>query len=219
MNTAPRKKRPDAQSRSRLAPDERERQIVDAAVAFFAEHGLSGQMRDLATRLGITHPLLYRYFPTKDALIARVYEEFYALKWRSDWDALLRDESLELTDRLCAFYEAYVAALDSESWLRIFTFAGLQAEPESRRYMASVRRRVIKPVAEALCRERARQRQDFTLRDLADIEPDADDMDLSWGLHGQMCFIPLRRYVFGSAAPTAQGELLRELIRDFLQGA
>ncbi|WP_455722275.1 TetR family transcriptional regulator [Xanthobacter autotrophicus] len=61
--------------RRRLSPAERERDIVAGAVAFFAEHGFDGATRDLARRLGITQPLLYRYFPGKDALLDRVYQE------------------------------------------------------------------------------------------------------------------------------------------------
>ena len=55
--------------RRRLTPADRERMIVDGAVTFFSEHGLDGQLRDFARQLGITHTLLYHYFPTKQALI------------------------------------------------------------------------------------------------------------------------------------------------------
>jgi hypothetical protein len=33
--------------------------------------------RDLARRLGVTQPLLYRYFPSKDDLIKEVYRTVY----------------------------------------------------------------------------------------------------------------------------------------------
>src|SRR6202048_4858799 len=39
----------------RLDPEDRQREIVDGAVAFFAEVGFDGGLRDLAKRLGITH--------------------------------------------------------------------------------------------------------------------------------------------------------------------
>src|SRR5260370_36230851 len=66
-----------ARRRRRLDPEDREREIVDGAVAFFAEGGFDGGLRDLAKRLGITHQQLFRYFPTKEALIERVYKEMY----------------------------------------------------------------------------------------------------------------------------------------------
>ena len=63
--------------KKRLSSQEREKQIVIAAVEFFAEVGFSGDTRQLARRLGVTQSLIYKYFPTKDALIDRVYEEVY----------------------------------------------------------------------------------------------------------------------------------------------
>ncbi|MEP4193996.1 MAG: helix-turn-helix domain-containing protein, partial [Sneathiella sp.] len=61
--------------RKRMSPGSRETLIVEEAITFFAEHGLEGKTRDLAKRLGITQPLLYRYFPSKEKLIERVYQE------------------------------------------------------------------------------------------------------------------------------------------------
>ena len=57
-----------------MPPGEREAQIVAEAVRFFAETGFEGQTRELAARLGITQPLLYRYFPTKEALFLAVLD-------------------------------------------------------------------------------------------------------------------------------------------------
>ena len=59
----------NAAPRQRLSPPERERLIVDEAILFFAEVGLAGQTRELAQRLGVTQPLIYRYFPTKHDFI------------------------------------------------------------------------------------------------------------------------------------------------------
>ena len=56
----------DKAKRRRLSPTVREQQIVDEAIQFFAEVGFGGRTRELAKRIGITQPLLYRYFPTKE---------------------------------------------------------------------------------------------------------------------------------------------------------
>jgi AcrR family transcriptional regulator len=76
-------------ARKRLQPFDRERLIVEAAVRFFAENGFEGQTRKLAASLGITQPLLYRYFPSKEALIERVYQEVFIGRWNPDWEAWL----------------------------------------------------------------------------------------------------------------------------------
>jgi AcrR family transcriptional regulator len=75
----------DVQPRKRLPRNEREQMIVQEAIRFFAEVGFEGQTRELARRLGITQPLIFRYFPTKDDLIERVYQEVYLPGGRSCW--------------------------------------------------------------------------------------------------------------------------------------
>ncbi|RVT91735.1 TetR/AcrR family transcriptional regulator [Rhodovarius crocodyli] len=191
----------------RLPPAEREAHIVEGAIAYFSRHGMDAQMRELAAHLGISHPLLYRYFPTKEALIERVYEEFYATRWRGSWDAVLRDESLPLAERLARFYDDYLVALDDGPWLRIFAFAGLRGEEASRRYMASVRQRIVAPIAAALDRERGR------------AAPPGWSDELAWSLHGELCFGSIARHLYGldRACPTGSG--IREHIGHWLRGA
>ena len=70
----PRRARP---KQKRLSPDDRRKEFVAKATEFFAEEGFGGGTRDLARRLGVTQPLLYRYFPSKDDLL-RVHHQF---KW------------------------------------------------------------------------------------------------------------------------------------------
>src|SRR5665213_1630962 len=136
--------------RKRMQPQDRARHIVEEAVKFFAEHGFEGQTRELARRAGITHPLLYRYFPTKDALIERVYKEVYLGRWKPEWDALLNDETVPFRERHIHFYRDYSKATGNYEWMRIFMFAGLKGVNITRRYLALIRRRVILPIAMAL---------------------------------------------------------------------
>jgi len=69
-------KRADAKQRRR-SPDERRKEFVAKATEFFSEEGFGGGTRALARRLGVTQPLLYRYFPSKDDLIKEVYRTVY----------------------------------------------------------------------------------------------------------------------------------------------
>src|SRR4051812_16257354 len=75
--------------RTRLAPEQRADQILQGAIAFFAERGFGGQTRDLAEQLGISQALLYRYFPTKEMLIERIYEELFVRRLKPEWDVIL----------------------------------------------------------------------------------------------------------------------------------
>src|ERR1700738_4338665 len=77
--------------RRRPAPEDGEREIIEGSIRFFAEVGFDGGLRELALRLGITHQNLFRYFPTKEALIERVYKEVYLDRWQPEWEAVLHD--------------------------------------------------------------------------------------------------------------------------------
>lgn len=57
----------------RLSPEERRRAIVDAAMPLFAEKGFAGTTtRDLAAAAGVSEALLYRHFPSKEALYQEI---------------------------------------------------------------------------------------------------------------------------------------------------
>src|SRR5438270_14066072 len=99
-------KRSDAKQR-RLSPDERRREFVVKATEFFSEEGFGGGTRGLARRLGVTQPLLYRYFPSKDDLIEQVYRTVYLEPLDTGWEKLLTDRSRPIRERLQEFYEAY----------------------------------------------------------------------------------------------------------------
>jgi AcrR family transcriptional regulator len=62
----PRKSRADAE-RNRL-------HILDVAEGFFAEHGVSGAMQDIARRAGLGPGTLYRHFPTRESLLAALLQ-------------------------------------------------------------------------------------------------------------------------------------------------
>jgi len=167
--------------RSRLRHDERERMIVDEAIRFFAEVGFEGQTRVLADRLGVTQPLLYRYFPDKSALIERVCREVFEL-WREDWSTLLADTSLPLEQRLTRLYCAYVRTSFTHERARLFLFATLRDPVLAGRHLAHLRTMLFVP----LCRE--------VRRGLGDTSPVTPrEIDLAASLHGAIGYAVLCR--------------------------
>ncbi len=57
----------------RRMPEERPRQILDAAFETFAEHGLaSARLEDIARRAGVSKGTIYLYFPSKEDLFREV---------------------------------------------------------------------------------------------------------------------------------------------------
>ncbi len=208
---APKKASPPKRGR-RLEPEDREREIVDGAVAFFAEVGFDAGLRDLAKRLGITHQNLFRYFPTKEALVERVYKEVYLDGWQPEWETALHDSSQPLDKRLIDFYESYLSVIFRYDWVRIFVFAGLRGVGISQRYLDLIQKKVVEPLG-------------FELRRVAGLsaEPDralsSDEFEIAWGLHGELFYLAIRRWVYGMKTPDDLGPIIRAAVVRFLEGA
>ena len=208
---APADAQAEAPARRRLPPAERERQIVDGAIRYFAEVGFEGQTRELARRLGITQPLLFRYFPTKDDLIDRVYQEVYLSRWKDEWSEGLKDRSLSLEDRLVRYYEDYAAAIFDYEWIRIFMFSGLKGEPINRRYLEIVRERI-------LCVICAELRHDLGLPGPDELPVGKDEIDLYWSLQGSIFYVGVREWAYQEPAPKDISLYIGRTVRTFLGG-
>lgn len=197
--------------RRRLPPAERERQIVDEAIRYFAEVGFEGQTRELARRLDITQPLLFRYFPTKDDLIDRVYEEVYLRRWKEKWTTDLQDRSVPLEKRLMRYYEDYASTNFNHDWMRIFLFSGLKGEPINRRYLQIVRERILRVICAEL-------RNHFGLPGPAATPIDADEVDIAWSLHAAIFYIGVRKLAYQEPVPDDLSPYIRRNVRTFLRG-
>ena len=127
----------------RLSPDDRRKEFVAKATEFFAEEGFGGGTRALARRLGVTQPLLYRYFPSKDDLIKEVYRTVYLEPLGDGWEKLLADRSRPLPERLKEFYDAYTGVIFSRTWLRIYFYSGLKGLEINRSYVGIVRDKIL----------------------------------------------------------------------------
>ena len=174
--------------RQRLSPADRERQIIEGAIDYFAEAGFSGQTRELSKRLGITQPLLYRYFENKQALIDRVYQTVFAGRWDPSWIGLLQDRAMPLRERLIEFYRRYSEATYRPEWIRIYMHAGLTSPTLNRRYIQLVRRELM-PV---YCRE---LRHYCGLADTAATVTE-QEVEFVWSLHGGIFYQAMRRHVY-----------------------
>src|SRR5437016_7126052 len=136
------RKRAGAKQR-RLSPEERRREFVAKATEFFSEEGFGGGTRALARRLGVTQPLLYRYFPSKDDLIKEVYRTVYLDPLETGWEKLLTDRTRPLRDRLLEFYAAYTDTIFTRKWLRIYLYSGLKGLDINRWYVGMVRDKIL----------------------------------------------------------------------------
>ena len=110
---------------ARMAPADRKAMILSRATEFFAEYGLTAQTRALATACGVAQRLLYRYFPSKAALLDEVYQQGIAAPFKAVWLVRLKDRTRPFEERLAEFYRNYSAEVLTRKWLRLFLYASL----------------------------------------------------------------------------------------------
>ena len=175
--------------RKRLAAAEREQQIIAGAIRYFAEVGFGGRTRELADRLGITQPLLYRYFPTKKALIDRVFSEVFLKRIDPAWTSLIGDRTRPLAERLQEFYRLYSRATYTYEWIRIYMFSALLGNDINRRYIRIVEETILKPICVELrhaCGRPAARREGVSELDLEHV----------WVMHGGLFYYAVRKYIY-----------------------
>lgn len=190
------------QPKRRLKPAERRSQIVDAAVAFFAEVGLEGRTRDLSARLGIGQSLLYKYFESKEALIEAVFERVYLDRLRPEWRDWLCDRTVPLRTRMLRFYTAYTEAIFTYEWMRIFMFSGLAKAKLNARYLAHLHAAFLEPMR-------------LEIAAASDTHA-AVEMEDIWNLHGGIVYIGIRRFVYQTPTPPDVGPAIERAIDRFL---
>jgi AcrR family transcriptional regulator len=100
-----------AEPRTRDA-DRSQKDILDAALAEFAEHGLGGARMDrIAERAGLNKRLIYYYFESKEGLFLAVLERAYeGIRGEEQRLELTQVEPIEAIRRLIAFTWNYYIA-------------------------------------------------------------------------------------------------------------
>jgi AcrR family transcriptional regulator len=195
-----------------MSVEERERHIVDGAITFFAEHGLDAQMRELAAAIGTTHTLVYHYFPTKQALIDRVYQEVFAGRWKPEWEALLDDRSLDVERKLVRFYVDYSRTVLTRDFVRIIIYSGLNDRSIPDRFFALLGERLFP----RLVRETRRHRGSTSR-----ARTSAREFELLMGLHGGIFYGGVRWFIYGQPmhpqqVPLDDEAVITDRVRSYL---
>jgi AcrR family transcriptional regulator len=161
--------------------------------------------------LGITQPLLYRYFPSKQALIERVYQTVFQGRWNPAWIPLLQDRTVPLRERLVEFYRQYAQATYRPEWIRIYMHAGLSDPTLNQRYIRLVRRELM-PV---ICAE---LRHTCGLPDAASSAHE-QEIEFVWSLHGGIFYQSVRRHVYRTRVSVDFMAHVGFVVDNFLAGA
>lgn len=192
------------------APD-REEVILQAATSYFAEQGLSAGTPELASRIGITQPLLYKYFPTKDALIERVYDRLLLKNWNPNWESLLDDDRIPIRERLVQFYTDYVTSVLTYEHVRLFLFSGLSRNEFNTHYYNTLTKRILKRIARAMRREYGAPTKSGTVS--------KHELELVQSLHGTIYHVAFRRWVHGEVFSGSLADVVRRKIDAYFDGA
>jgi AcrR family transcriptional regulator len=195
----------------RLDPSEREAIIAREAVSFFAEQGFEGQTRELARRLHITQPLLYRYFPSKEALIERVYQDVFVGRWNPAWEKIITDRSVPLKARLSHFYREYAEAILTYEWIRLFMFAGLKDLGLNARYLKMLRERAFEKVIEEI-------RLEYGRPPTRELPITVLEIEMVWGLHAAIFYLGVRQFIYSMPLETDVNSIIDAKVATFFGG-
>jgi AcrR family transcriptional regulator len=193
----------------RLSPEDRRREFIRKATDFFAEEGFNGGTRELARRLGVTQPLLYRYFPSKDDLIKEVYRTVYLEPLDSGWEKRLTDRSRPIRDRLQQFYNAYTDVIFNRTWLRIYLFSGLKGLDINRWYVSVVRDKILSRIVKE-CR--------FEAGLPAQAKPTAAELEMAWVFHSGIFYYGVRKYIYESPVLEDKEKMIADALDVYLAG-
>ncbi len=195
-----------APPRKRMASEERRQEFLTKAIEFFAQEGFESSTRELARRLGVTQPLLYRYFPSKSDLISEVYDAVYVKRWQDEWGDLLADRSRPLRARMVEFYVAYTDVVFHNDWMRIFLFSGLKGVDINRRYMGLVRARILEPILSEIRFEAG----------LDNLTATDEEVEFAWIMHGGIFYYGVRTLIYEASVLNNKEFVIENAIDSFL---
>jgi AcrR family transcriptional regulator len=123
-------------TRRRLEVDERRRQLLSLGVELFAQHAYDElSMRKIARAAGISHALLYRYFPSKQSYFRAALEQAAEeLRART-----APDPSMPPWEQLVAGLEGFLQLVDENALAYRQLLRSLASAPEVRELIEDVR--------------------------------------------------------------------------------
>jgi len=191
----------------RLTPAERREQIIEAAIAFFSEVGFEGRTRALSSRVGVTQPLLYKYFPTKRALVEEVYARLYLGRLKPHWPALIAERRRPVRERMTRFYLEYAEAILTREWVRLFMFAGLEGKDLNRRYLKRLSEVLLVPLHQEIV---------LAIRQSHGARAPVPSLDDLWVHHGGFFYIGIREHIYGLPPPEDRARTIEGAVARFL---
>lgn len=192
--------------------EQREAMILDEAIRLFADVGFAGQTRELARRLGLTQPALYKYFQSKEDLIEKVYQRVFLSRWKNEWEQILAEPGVPLEEKLNRFYQDYARIVVEHNFIRITMQAALVGDNLTHRYVTQVGERIVPRVCHAV-------REAVGLPAVPDSELSARELQTVWDLQGAIIYLAIRHHIYGFAPLEPLETSVRGIVATFIAGA
>jgi AcrR family transcriptional regulator len=151
----------------------RQELILKVAANLFSERGYdSVSINDIGFAAGVTGPAIYRYFPSKEALLVSIYEHLYR-RWTDGLAGVLADEGpgRAAVERLVDL-QIDLAAGEAEK-IRIITAEDRHLPPDAAAHFAAENRRRLR-----ICTDLIRQ-----------VRPDLSRDELDATVHALLAMI------------------------------
>jgi AcrR family transcriptional regulator len=131
----------------RLKADDRRRQLLERGAELFAQHSYDElSMREIARKVGISKPLLYHYFPSKQAFFEATLAQAAAeLRARTE-----PDPTLPPLDQLRGSLEAFLELIEDNALAYGKLMQSLSSVPEVRELIDDVRTKTAARILEGI---------------------------------------------------------------------
>ncbi|MFN9476567.1 TetR/AcrR family transcriptional regulator [Acidovorax sp.] len=188
---------PEPAPRRRMARHERARQLLDVAWALLRAEGADAlSLGRLAEEAGVTKPVVYDHFGTREGLLAALYQDF-DVRQTAVMDAAIAAARPTLKDKAGAIAAAYVRCVLTQGREIPQVLAALQGSPE----MAAVKRQY---------------QEVFIAKCLAILAPFAGEQGLAraglWAVLGAADALSDAAVVGDISAQAAQAELFETIV-------
>ncbi|MFJ6327879.1 MULTISPECIES: TetR/AcrR family transcriptional regulator [unclassified Rhizobium] len=202
---------PKGPTKTYLSYASREKQIVEKAIDYFSENGFQASTREIAKHIGVTQPLLYRYFKTKNELIERVFNEVFLTRWKGEWQVELQNRAIPFRERLKSYLIDYCDSILHRQWIRIFLLGALNDQSINRRYISMLQERTFPIILNEFYHSIGVTNTDEANRQL--------DSEILWSFHSSFFYLGVRKYVYQLPVPEDIESLVDARVNAFLDGA
>jgi len=114
----------------RRLPEERPRQILEAAIEVFGEHGIAGaKLEEIAARAGVSKGTIYLYFPSKEDLFREVVRQILVPSIAEVERELVGGSAPEQMERYLRLHWSRFDRPGTAGWVRL-VFTELHRHPD-----------------------------------------------------------------------------------------